>query len=107
MRSAWLQVGRSAERSLRSPGVLAREMSPGAAPAFRGRPGPGSGAVGPAGAGVDRGNQAWRVRYANADGKGRTVSVFVTEHQARTFAADLPTKRATGPLPDPAAGKVT
>lgn len=53
------------------------------------------------------GKKSWRVRYSNADGKVRTVSGFVTEQQARSFAQDLPAQLATGTFPDPAAGKVT
>ena len=53
------------------------------------------------------GKQSWRVRYTNADGKVRTVSGFVTEQQARTFAADLPGKLVRGAIPDPSTQSVT
>ena len=51
--------------------------------------------------------KSWRVRYTNADGKVRTVSGFVTEQQARTFAADLPVKLARGARPDPSVQSLT
>src|SRR5689334_14741446 len=53
------------------------------------------------------GKQSWRVRYTSADGKVRTVSGFVTEQQARTFAADLPGKLVRGAIPDPSTQSVT
>ena len=53
------------------------------------------------------GKRSWRVRYANVDGKVRTVSGFITEQQARTFATDLPAQLSTKAFPDPAAGMVT
>ena len=53
------------------------------------------------------GKLSWRVRYTNPDGHVRTISGFVTEQQARTFAADLPTKLAVGTAPGPAASKLT
>lgn len=53
------------------------------------------------------GSESWRVRYADSEGRTRSVSGFVSAQQAHDCAAEMAARRRRGVWVDPSDGRMT